>query len=306
MPRVLNTTVLIILLGFPLARVVGEAAAAEAYRLRYLTAIYLDDKGGSMRQPEGVACSDQSALVVADTGKGRLLRYTVDGQDVRPLGEITAPQLSAPLRVQMSSKGDVFVLDGVRRRILRFGAKGEPGGYLEPEGVPEPTSIVPRSLKLDRDDNIYVLDVFSARVLVLDPSGKYQRQGPFPKTYGFFSDLAVDTKGTIYLLDSVKAAVYAAPKAATAFAPLVTSLRAHLSFPTSMVVDSRGVLFLVDEHGSGIVLVAQDGTVLGRQLAMGWTDGLLYYPSQMCLNAKGQMFIADRGNSRVQVFSIVR
>jgi len=39
---------------------------------------------------------------------------------------------------------------------------------------------------------------------------------------------------------------------------------------------------------------------------MGWTEGLLYYPSQMCLNDNGQAFIADRGNSRIQVFSIVR
>jgi hypothetical protein len=39
---------------------------------------------------------------------------------------------------------------------------------------------------------------------------------------------------------------------------------------------------------------------------MGWNEGLLYYPSQMCLNEKGEVFIADRGNSRVQVFSIVK
>ena len=284
----------------------GEAGAAEAYRLRYLTAIYLDDKGGGMRQPEGVACNDKSTLIVADTGKGRLLRYTVDERDVKPVGEIAGPELSTPLRVQMNSKEEVFALDGKQRRIVRFGAKGEFKGYLAPEGVPEPASVVPRSFKIDRNDTIYLLDVFSARVLVLDPDGKYQRQLPFPKGYGFLSDLAVDIKGTIYLLDSVKAAVYAASKAAKEFAPLATSLRPHLSFPTSLVVDSRGILFLVDEHGSGIVLVAQDGTVLGRQLAMGWTDGLLYYPSQMCLNDKGQVFIADRGNSRVQVFSIVR
>jgi len=39
---------------------------------------------------------------------------------------------------------------------------------------------------------------------------------------------------------------------------------------------------------------------------MGWNEGLLNAPSQMCINGKGQAFIADRGNSRVQVFSLVR
>jgi hypothetical protein len=39
---------------------------------------------------------------------------------------------------------------------------------------------------------------------------------------------------------------------------------------------------------------------------MGWNEGLLYYPSQMCISEKGEAFIADRGNSRVQVFNIIR
>jgi hypothetical protein len=73
-----------------------------------------------------------------------------------------------------------------------------------------------------------------------------------------------------------------------------------------MTVDSRGVLYLVDENGGGIVLVGQDGAVLGRQLAMGWSEGLLRYPAQICLNDKAQVFVADKGNNRVQVFTIIR
>lgn len=285
----------------------GDAGAAEGgARLRYLAAVYLDEKGTGMRQPEGVACNDRSTLIVGDTGRSRLLRYTVEDRSVKPAGEIVAPQLSAPLRVQINSREEVLALDGKQRRILRFGPKGEFRDYLSPEGVPGPTGIVPRSFKVDRADNIYVLDVFSARVLVLDPGGKYLSQIGFPKEYGFFSDLAVDGRGGIFLLDALEATVYRAQKDAREFAPLAKSLRGHLSFPTSMVVDSRGILYLADEHGGGIVLLGQDGSVLGRQLAMGWNEGLLSYPSQLCLNDKGQLFVADRGNSRVQVFAVVR
>ena len=302
MPRILSAALLLLA---SLAGLGPGAVADAAERLRYLTAVYLDDKGGGMRWPEGVACST-SALVVADTGRGRLLRYTLEGRDVKPAGELVAPQLAAPLRVQIDSRGDVFALDGKQRRIVRFGAKGELKGYLTPEGVPEPATIVPRSFKIDANDAIHVLDVFGARVLVLGPDGKYQRHLPFPEAYGFFSDLAVGRNGTIYLLDSVKAALSAAPRNARDFTPVGKSLRTHLSFATSIAVDGRGVLYVVDENGSGIVLVGPDGSVLGRQLAMGWTEGLLYNPTQMCLNDKGQVFIADRGNSRVQVFAIVR
>jgi sugar lactone lactonase YvrE len=283
-----------------------EAFAAEAGRLRYVTAIYVDDKGVGMRQPEGVACNDRPTVIVGDTGGGRLLRYTAENGAVKPAGEIQAPQVPAPIRVQLSSRDEVFVLDGKERRIARFDAKGEFKGYLRFDGISGPTTVVPRSLKIDRNDDIYLLDVFGARVLVLAADGKYRRHVPFPQAYGFFSDLAVDGKGTIYLLDSVKATVYAAARNASEFSQIGKNLHAHLSFPTSLAVDGRGILYLVDQHGAGVVLVGQDGAVLGRQLAMGWNEGLLYYPSQICINDKGQLFIADRGNSRVQVFSIVR
>jgi sugar lactone lactonase YvrE len=282
------------------------ALGAEGTKLRYVTAIYLDAKGVGMQQPEGVACDDKSTVVVGDTAGNRLLRYTIDDRDVKPAGEIVAPQLSAPIRVRLNTKAEIFALDGKQRRIVRFGANGEFKSYLSPEGIPEPATVVPRSFTIDRNDNVYVLDVFAARVLVLGPDGKYQRHVPFPPDAGFFSDVAVNSQGVIYVLDSVRGVVYAAGKDAKAFAPTTKNLRAHLSFGTSMTVDSRGVLYIVDQNGGGVVLVGQDGSVLGRQLAMGWNEGLLYYPSQICLNEKGQVFIADPGNSRVQVFAIVR
>ena len=102
----------------------GAALGADTGRLRWVTAIYLDDKGVGMREPEAVACNDKSTVVVGDTGRGRLLRYTVDDRDVKPAGVFQAPQVSAPVRVQITSKDDVLALDGRERRIGRFGAKG--------------------------------------------------------------------------------------------------------------------------------------------------------------------------------------
>ena len=40
-----------------------------------------------------------------------------------------------------------------------------------------------------------MLDVFSARVLVLNAQGQFQRALPFPDDTGFGSDLAVDAAG---------------------------------------------------------------------------------------------------------------
>jgi hypothetical protein len=283
-----------------------DALGAERTRLRHVTSIYFDEKGAGLKNPEGVACNDASTLIIGDTNNGRLLRYTTENRTVRPIGEIRAPQIPYPVRVQINSKGDIFALDGKQRRIARFGAGGQFRDFVTPEGAPPAGGFIPRSFKVDRNDNLYILDVFSARVLVLGPEGKFQRQLDFPTEYGFFSDLAVDFKGAVLLLDSVKARVSIGAQGAKTFTPLTPSLREHLSFPTYLATDSRGGLYVVDENGAGIVLLGQDGSFLGRQLAMGWNEGLLYYPSQVCLNEQGDVFIADRGNSRVQIFSVVK
>jgi hypothetical protein len=98
--------------------------------------------------------------------------------------------------------------------------------------------------------------------------------------------------------------VFAADKDPKSFSPLTKSLREYLNFPTSLTMDNRGNLYVVDENGGGIVILGRDGAYLGRQLSLGWNEGLLYFPSQMCLNEKGEFFIADRGNSRVQIFTL--
>ena len=282
-----------------------KSFSAETVKFKYLQSLYFDEKGSSIKQAEGVACSDKSVLVVGDTGNDRLLRYTFQDKILKGGSDIKIPELSNPIRLQINSKGEIFALDGKKRRILRLTPEGSFKSYVDPEGVPSPSAFVPRSFKIDRNDNIYILDIFTGRVLVLNPEGKYQKQIPFPKDYGFFSDLSVDSKGTILLIDSVRAMVFSAAKESNSFSPLTKSLREYLSFPTS-ITESRGTIYIIDENGGGIVILGGDGSFVGRQLTMGWIDGLLYFPSQMCVNEKGEVFIADRGNSRVQIFTLMK
>ena len=69
----------------------------------------------------------------------------------------------------MNSKGEIYALDSKHRRIVRLGPDGVFKDVLQFDGVPPPATIVPKSFTIDSADNIYVLDVFSERVLVLCP-----------------------------------------------------------------------------------------------------------------------------------------
>jgi len=281
---------------------VTGAQAAEPLKFRQMAPIYVDGKGAGIRQPEGVACRGNE-LVVADTGNGRLLRYTIAGDTWTPGGEIVLPQLPSPIRVDMNSKGEIFVLDGQSRKIARVAPSGEFLGYFAPTGDVQGT-VVSRSFRVDRDDSVYLLDVSSARILLLDTSGKILREIPFPKGYGFFSDLAVDAGGNIFLLDSVRKMVFKVAKNSPDAVQLGERLKDEAYFPTAIATDKQGTIFLVDENGSGIVILGPDGSFRGRRLSMGWKDGFLRYPAQMCVTENGSAFIADRGNNRVDGFLI--
>jgi hypothetical protein len=280
--------------------------AGETAKLRYLAAVYADEKGAGLKLPEGVACDAKGQLVVGDTGNDRLLRFTYQDKAVSGGGEIKIPELTAPSRVQLNSQGEIFALDARQRRIVRIGADGAFKGALSLDGVPPPATVVTKSFKIDAADNIYVLDVFAGRVLVLNAEGQFQKTLALPEDTGFAADIAVDVVGNVLLLDSVKRRIYSAAKDAASFAPVGGDLTESLMTLPVYLTANRGTIFVVEGSGSRIVTYGRDGAFLARHLAEGWKEGLLNHPGQMCVNDKDEVFIADRDNSRIQVFGLVR
>lgn len=282
------------------------ALSEETLKFRHITSIYADDQELSLKHPEGVACNQNTLLIVADTGNGRLLQFTYKDKAVAPkTREIKLPQLIYPVQVKLSSLGEMFVLDRKQRRILRITAAGEFGGYIDLQGSSSPAAAAPKSFHIDKKDNLYILDVFSRRVIMMNSRGKYLKHFRFPPKYGFFTDLTVDFKGHILLVDSVNARVFSNTGSSAAFFPLTESLQQYVRFPTGITTDRRGRIYLVDRNGGRVIIVGPDGSYIGRLSAMGWKEGLLNYPSQICLNDNGEIFVADTNNSRVQIFSII-
>ena len=140
---------------------------------------------------------------------------------------------------------------------------------------------------------------------MFDFAGKYVRQLELPEGPVFFSDLAVDPGGAVFLLESVAPMVYKAGKDAKTFSPFTPKLDEYMNFPTSIVMDKRGIMYLADTNGSGVVVIGQDGTFRGRPVVFGWNDGLVRYPSQLSVTEAGYLFIADKENSRVQIFTVL-
>jgi len=279
--------------------------AAQTARFRHLMSIYLDDQGVGLHLPEGIACGPSGQIVVGDTGNDRLVRFTYQDRIITGGSPIQIPELAAPFRVQLNSKGEIFALDSTRRRIVRLDPAGTFLDVLSFEGAPPPRTIVPRDFTIDPADKLYVLDVFSERVLVLDPEGAFERALPLPDDVGFVSGLTVDETGGIVLVDSIKRRLFSAAADATTFTAVGGDLTAALATMPTFVAARRGSIFVLEGSRGSIVAFRRDGSFVSRQLVQGWEEGSLNQPSQMCINDQDEAFIADRDNSRVQVFQLI-
>lgn len=277
------------------------AHAAENIKFKPAGSEFLDGKGGYLKSPEGVGCTGKT-VVVADTGNGRLVRYELQGDSLKPGAEIKVSQVSYPTKVRLNPKGEIFVLDGKQRRIARLTPDGAFAGYVEVPG----STLVPKSFAVDASGLIHILDLRGQQVVTLDQTGKKLDGIPFPAAYGFISDITVDAKGNTLLLDSVKSMVHVAPRGSKEFKPLTGSLKEYLEFASDITTDLQGKIFITDQNGGAVILLGQDGSFQGRQLTQGRKVGLVNYPAQACLTEEGDFILADRNNSRVQLFKMIK
>lgn len=286
---------------------VGLPAVAEAQGiiLKHQLSIYADEKNVGLRAPDGIACND-SGVVISDTGNARLVKFALADKKFSAGVPIKLDQLKRPARAKALADGRILVLDEKTRSIVRVDASGKFAGRVEYKGDAAPKTVVPGAFDVDPSGTLFVLDLASRSVLALGANDSVTRKIDLPKARSTsFTDIAVDPAGTVYAVEAVGATVWSAAKGDAAFKQLSKSLKEYMNFPVALAV-ARGSLLVVDQHGDGIVAVGLDGIYRGRQLAMGWTDGLVRYPSQVCANAAGEVFLADRGNNRVQLFTVVR
>lgn len=286
------------------AAVVLCAAGARAAPLvlTFAASAYASADGAALKAPEGLACTADGKVVVADSGNRRLLVYTWKGGSFDGGTPIKFDELGFPTRVQIDAAGNVLTLDQQGRRIVRVGIEGKFDGFVSMRGVPVESGYAPVAFKLDRGGAIYVLDITSARVVVLDRAGAFVRQVRLPERR-IISDIGIDAAGTLYAVDGIGGAVYKAAAGSGAFAVLASGLKEYLNYPVYIDFGDRGQILLVDQNGNGIVVLGPDGSFQGRQLSIGWSDGLVYYPAQICAASRGVVFVADRNNNRVQAFS---
>lgn len=274
-------------------------ALAESINLRPRSSVYYDKQDEFIRAPEGVAFAENSSFYVADSGNGRILHYVFNGEfEFQHTNTIVLPQLRYPTKIQFDPGGGLYVLDLKQKRVARLAPDGTFHGFVPAEA----TSVV-KSFALDRSGNIYLLELTSKQVVVLNQNKEVIREVALPDEHMLLSDVAVDRNGRILTVDAPNGIVYAARVGETRLLPITQPLKHYARFPARLAVDDRGRIYLSDRNGCRILVLGQDGSFLATRSARGWKEGLLQYPGQLHVE-KDMLFIADTRNHRIQMFTI--
>ena len=149
---------------------------------------------------------------------------------------------------------------------------------------------------------IYVTDPGTRLLHIFDmKENKYLEIGEADKRE-FMSPIgvAVDNNGEIYLTDSLLKRIFIFDKNGK----YLREIGSDDSFarPAGMTIDGEK-LYVVDTHGHKIIVFSKaDGSFLFSFGTHGSGKGEFNYPTNICIDRKGQLYIADSMNFRVQIF----
>ncbi len=275
----------------------------------YQTSIY------GVQQPLGVAASPDGSRIYA-TQSGAKAAVLVFDRSGNKLGELTPPatpqRFHTPVYVTVdATNGNVWVGDRGADRIYVYGPTGR---YLS-TFTPKDSSVVfsPLGIALAKDGTVYVADVASQdvkkqRILVFAKDGTLLKQLGTGKL-NYPNCLVVDAQGNLFVTDSNDGRLVVIDPKGT-----VTTLvkggvgDGDLGLPRGLAIDDRGRILVVDltDHMVRMYAPAEVATTpptyLGSFGGEGHADGTFEYPNGLGLDARGRVYVTDRGNNRIQVW----
>ena len=246
-----------------------------------------------LRGPTGVAVDGAGNLYIADRGNHRIRKVdsagtitTIVGSGQWGFGGDGGPadraQLRRPYGVATDGVGNLYIADTGNQRIRKVDSTGiittVPSGPATEARLNRPTGVA-----VDGAGNLYIADSNNNRIRMVDPSGIITTVAGTGE-YGFGRGGFSGDGGP--------------------------ATNAHLHFPTGVVTDDTGNLFIGDSFNNRIRMVDSAGTITtiagSGEGGFGGDGGPaaaagLAQPRGVALDGSGNLYIADFNNHRIRV-----
>jgi DNA-binding beta-propeller fold protein YncE len=251
---------------------------------------------GQFNNPHGIAVDSAGNIFVADTGNGRIQKFSPNGTFV------TSMATTDPNGIAIDRAADIYVAEiGSKHRVLKLGpdetfiAEWAPGLYG------------PRRIAIGPDDSIYVVDSGHNRIVKFSPDGQvlasWGSEGSGDEQFVGLSSVAVDpTTDRVYVADPLNRRI----QVFDSTGKFLTKWPAPewgqpLGFEDLAIDPERGRVYASSAHMNIILVFDLQGNRVGT-LAPTPPDKL-EGPSGLAL-AKDKLLVLNAGSARVSVIKL--
>ena len=275
------------------------------------------DTPGALNDPSAVAVDGEGNLYVADAGNARIQKFAPDGGFLTATGSAGAGegQFNQPGDLAVDGQGNVYVIDTWNHRVQKFDSDLK---YIATWGEGATSLLAPgdygmwgpRSVTVDGDGNVWVVDTGTSRARKFSPTGELlatlgeqgREQGQFREPVGIAFDA---TTGDILIADVGNARIqrFDAKLNPVAAYPIAEWQDLDPTNKPDMAALPDGRLLASDPAHGRVLLLDEDGTVVATLTSVG--EVAFAFPRGIAYEPEGRfVFVAEATANRVRRFPL--
>lgn len=263
--------------------------------------------GNELDNPMGVIIDARGNLYVSDPGSHQIKVFENTGKTIGSFGKpgTGKGQLNYPYGLAIDNSGKLLVADPANRRVSVYNRTGK---YIKDLVPPDNHLGLVRPGTITVDGKlIYISDLWGHQVVVIDDQGKLVRRIGSPGSEDgklkFPQSVVVDKQHRVWVADTGNNRIQVFDgKGKFLFSISGQSNQLNLSLLRGMATDNLQRVLVADAVSSKILVFDSKGKKLFSFGGLGSKDEQFRYPMSLWIGRDGRIYIADRGNHRVQVW----
>ena len=262
---------------------------------------------GQFDSPTGIAVDGNGNILVADTGNGRIEKFSPTGMFLSIIGTKGNGhgQFGDPNGIAIDHSGNIYVAEvAANHRVQKLAPDGT---FIAEWKGPEPGFYGPRRIAIGPDDSIYVDDQGHTRIVKFSPDGQVLSVwGSAGSRDGQFNDptsVAVDhTTNKVYVADPLNKRIQVFDSNGKFLAKWIVSEWGRSHGFEDLAIDSKaGRLYASSANTNAVLIFDLNGTRIGSLKPK--PPDQLEGPSALAL-ADRKLYVLDMAGNRVSVIGL--
>jgi len=255
---------------------------------------------GQFDAPTAIAVDPNGNVLIADTGNGRIEKFSPTGTFVTSIG-----QFEAPSGIAIDRAGNIYVAEiGSKHRVQKLAPDGK---FIAEWKGPEPGFYGPRRITVGPDDSIYLVDSGRNRIVKFSPDGQvlasWGSEGSGDGQFKGLSSVAVDPMNNkLYVADPLNRRIQVFDSNGKFLTKWSVPGGGQTLGLEDLAIDSHtGRLYASSAHMNSVLVFDFGGTRIGTLTPK--PPDKLDGPSALAL-VNRKLYVLNMGGNRVSVIDL--